>query len=462
MLENITLTSGDEPIYRQLADAIAERIASGELAGGDRLPPQRRIAQALHINLTTVTRAFSALQRRGLVASRPGRGTIVVPAHANEAASFKSAPVEGSGFVDLSVNRPATPAYLEVLATILPRLSKDRRYPALQDYHPAEGPAWARAAAAAWLAPVAGDGSAARVVLADGAQHGLACVLAGIARPGNVVLADAVTYQGINALCRSLGLELRGVSADRAGMLPDALEAACSRWQPRALFLVPSLHNPTTVTLSEARRSAIAEVARRHNLLIIEDDVYGPLLDVRPPSFAVLEPELTIHVSGLSKCVAPGLRLGFVVAPRALVSDVASALRVNCWSPNPLAALIGTVLLEDGIVKDLIERQKQELRLRQAMVSEILVGLDVQTHDTSTHAWLSLPEPWRGNAFARVCHKNGVGVLAAEAFTIGREASPHAVRINVAAARSRGDLQRALQILADLARTGHLHLHDMV
>jgi DNA-binding transcriptional MocR family regulator len=460
IFDDLQLSADDQPIYRRLADAIAERIARGELAIGDRLPPQREIARALHINVTTVTRALATLQQRGLIEARPGRGTLVAAPDGSEP-GFKSAPSDESGLIDLSINRPATAAYLDVLAGLLPRLPKDRRYAAVQDYHPPEGPAWARAAIAEWLAPVAG-GVPGRVVLTDGAQHGLACVLAAVAERGDVILADAVTYQGIAALCRSHGLDLRGVAMDRGGMRPEAFEEACVHWRPRAVFLIPSLHNPTTITLSEERRRALVAVARRHNVVIIEDDVYRPLLDTPLPSFASLEPELTVHVSGLSKCIAPGLRLGFVVGPRALMGHVAAALRIDCWGISPLTALIGTILLEEGIAARVIERQKDELRHRQALLHEVLGHFDLQTQETSTHAWLHLPEQWRGAGFARSCRQRGVGVLPGDAFAIGREPVSHAVRINVAAARSREDLRRGLEIIGELAQSGHLHLPGVV
>jgi DNA-binding transcriptional MocR family regulator len=461
MLKDLRLTEGEQPIYRQLADAIAERISTGQLEVGERLPPQREIARSLGVNLTTVTRAFATLQQRGLIEGKAGRGTVVRRPEQGPATAFKSAPSDDSGIVDLSVNRPATTAYLDALATLLPRLAKDARYPGLQDYHPPEGPHWARKAVADWLQAAIGPCSG-QVILTDGAQHGLACTLISIARPGDVILADAVTYQGINALCRSLGLDLRSLAMDRQGMMPDQFETACRQWRPRAVFLVPSYQNPTAVTLSMERRRALLAVARQHNVILIEDDVYRPLLDAPQQTFASLAPDLTVYVSGFSKCVAPGLRLGFVVPPRALVGDVAAAVRINCWSISPLTALIGTAMLEDGVITDLVSRQKEELRQRQALVRRILADFDIQTGDTSTHFWLHLPEPWRSNVFVRVCQRRGIGVLGAEAFAVGRDAVAHAVRVNVAAARSHSDLVRALESLADLLRSGHLHLHDVI
>ncbi|OBQ58731.1 PLP-dependent aminotransferase family protein [Mesorhizobium loti] len=462
MLSDLRLTEDESPVYRRLADAIAERIAAGTLAVGDRLPPQRDIARALGINVTTVTRALATLQQRGLLEARPGRGTTVAARQAGERPGFVSAPSDESGIIDLSVNRPATSAYLDALAALLPRLSRDPHYASLQDYHPPEGPLWARAAIADWLKAVAGDGDPGRVVLAAGAQHGLDCLLGAVTRQGEVVLADEVTYQGINALCRVHGLDLRGVAMDRGGMRPDAFDAACAQLRPRAVFLVPTLHNPTTITLSEARRHELAAVARRHNVLIIEDDVYRPLADEALPSFASLEPELTVHIGALSKCLAPGLRLGFVIAPRAIAGQVAAALRINCWSISPLTALIGARMIEDGAAARVIEVQKQELRQRQAILSEILGRYDVQSQPSATHAWLRLPEPWRGAGFARTCLERGVALLPGDAFAVGREPVQHGVRINVGAARSQDDLRTALTTMAELLSAGHLQLPGFV
>src|SRR5262245_42951971 len=109
-------------IYQQLADEIHRRVASGELKAGDRLPAQREFARMLGVNLTTITRAFAALQRRGVVASRPGRGSVVTGG-AKEL-SFVSAPDRDTSLIDLSVNRPATTEYLEALAHLLARLPK--------------------------------------------------------------------------------------------------------------------------------------------------------------------------------------------------------------------------------------------------------------------------------------------------------------------------------------------------
>ena len=460
MFEKTKFVAGDVPIYRQIADLIAERIMQGKLATGDRLPPQRDIARMAGVNLTTITRAFADLQERGLVESRAGRGSIIADPSVN--ASFKSAPVDEQGFIDLSVNRPATTGYLQALATLMPQLPQDRRYPFLQDFHAPEGPGWAREAVADWLSPAAGINDPSRIIVTNGAQNGLACVLGAVARQGDTILADAVTYQGIGALCRSLDLNLRPVAMDCDGMLPDALDRACDEFKPRALFLVPTLHNPTTITLPAQRKGELAGIARKHGVLIVEDDVYRPLKADAPRALASSDPDITIHISGLSKCVAPGLRFGAVLAPKALIADIAAMLRINCWSTSPLNALIATRMIEDGQVDRIVAGQREEFGRRQAVVREVLADADLWTDDASTHFWLNLPEPWHANAFARAAAQAGVGVLSGEVFAVSRDSVPHAVRVNVGAARSPEDLRRALENLRDVVAGGRRLYETMI
>lgn len=459
MFGDMQLSKGNGPIYRRIADALASAIADGRFAPGERLPPQRQIAQEAGVNLTTITRAFADLQERGLVDSKPGRGSIVADRRGRPS-RFKSSTSDEQGFVDLSVNRPATMGYLEALARVLPKMPNDPRYEALQDFHAPEGPLWAREVVGGWFAALAGLADMRNVVVTNGAQHALACALGAITRPGDAMLCDAVTYQGISALCRSLGLQPVPIAMDDEGMRPDALAQACRSIRPRAVFLVPTLHNPTTVTLSAERRREIETVARAGGMLIIEDDVYRALKPDAPESFASFAPDITIHIGSLSKCVAPGLRLGVVFAPPQVAADIAAMLRIDCWSTSPLAALVAARLIEDGHADRIIAGQRAEFAVRQRLVRDVLAGLDVATDEDSTHAWLRLPEPWRVGAFVRACAQQGVGVLSGEAFAVSRDIAPHAVRINVGAARSREEHTGALRTIGEIL-SGNSKLLDV-
>lgn len=450
-----------ETLYAQLADALAEAIEGGKVKPGDRLPPHRDFASALGLNIATVTRAMAVLQQKGLVQSRPGRGTQVALTR-HPAAQFQSAPSNDPDTIDLSVNRPATDGFNRILAHLLPHLSADPRFVDMKDYHPSEGPGWAREAAARWLRHTGVPAEPEQMLIVEGAQHGIASTLRSLTNTGDVVLADSVTYQGINALCRSLGLVLIGVDADSRGMTPEALRQACVEYEPKLLFLVPSIQNPTAITLDAERRTALASVIRETNLLVIEDDVYRPLLDKSPPSFASLIPQQTVYISALSKCIAPGLRMGFVMAPRPLVQAISTMQRIDCWSTSPLTSLIATRLIEDGHAQQLVSEQREELRSRQQLLAKHLDGLEFQNSPTGTHAWLVLPEPWIGSRFALLCQERGVVLLAGGAFSLRTELSTQAVRINISAALSREHLIKALIIISELARQGHLYMHNRI
>lgn len=449
MFSHLEAGEHDAALFRQLADRVVELIDQGVLKPGDRLPPQREIAREAKVNLGTVTRAFAELQEGGYVESRPGRGSIISAGVRRH--DFRSASEDLSGFIDLSVSRPATDAWLRVSASLLSELPRDVRFAQTADFHPAQGPAWARDAVADWLAPMVGHRDPERLILTNGAQHGLACALGAIAQPGGAVLTDPITYQGVAALCASLSLRLMPVEMDEGGMLPDALDRACRQARPCAVFLTPTLHNPLTLTLSAERRSALAEVARRHGTIIIEDDVYRPLMPDAPAPILSGHDDMTVYLTSLSKCAAPGGRFGVVFAPPHLAVDIATMLRVNCWSTPPMTALIVTQMIEKRHLNAIIDEQRMELGLRYQALSPFFRTGELDGASGAPHAWLRLPEPWRGEAFVRAARQAGVGLLPGAAFAVSRDAPPpDAARINLSAARSVDQLEQAARILRRL------------
>src|SRR5262249_21299458 len=152
----------------------------------------------------------------------------------------------------------------------------------------------------------------------------------------------------LKALAQMFRFRIVGIDADSEGMSAAELEAACRRERVKAVFTVPSMHNPSVVTMSEARRHEIVEIAKRHDLIIVEDDVYGPMLGTRPPAILTLAPERTWYISALSKALAPGLRIGYLTCPPGKALVAAEAVRTTAWMPAPLPVLVATRWLEDG------------------------------------------------------------------------------------------------------------------
>ncbi|WP_321914941.1 PLP-dependent aminotransferase family protein [Paraburkholderia sp. J11-2] len=450
--ENIQ-TKGRQATYLEVSRNLEEQVRSGQYPPGSRLPPQRDLAVELGINVSTVSRAYKELQARGLIVASKRRGSIVtggampaVGAAAQRSAEANGA--EASGVVDLTVNRPATGEFLTQLARTMAQISRDPRFAETQEYQPPQGAEWARAAGAQWIAAPGFTPSPDNLVVTSGAQHGLYAVLSSLMGHEGVILSDKLTYYGLKALAPVFQFELVGIPSDAEGLLPDQLEEACRRMPVKAIFTVPNLQNPSVVTMSLERRLALVEIARRHHVAIIEDDVYGPLLRKRLPTIASLCPELTFHVASTSKVLAPGLRIGYLHTPPHGAALAAEAVRTTAWMPAPLTTLITTRWIEDGTAHLILEAQRAELQARQALALEILPRDLLNSDPACMFVWLRVPAPWRSDDFAANALARGVNTMPASAFAVDRSTLEHGVRINLACATSREQLARALKVLA--------------
>ncbi|MCP3723425.1 PLP-dependent aminotransferase family protein [Paraburkholderia sp. CNPSo 3272] len=446
-------TKGRQATYLEVSRNLEEQVRSGQYPPGSRLPPQRDLAVELGINVSTVSRAYKELQARGLIVASKRRGSIVtggampaVGAAAQRGSQASGA--DASGVVDLTVNRPATGEFLAQLARTMASISRDPRFAETQEYQPPQGAEWARAAGAQWIAAPGFTPSPENLVVTSGAQHGLYAVLSSLMGHEGVILSDKLTYYGLKALAPVFQFELVGVPSDAEGLLPDQLEDACRRMPVKAIFTVPNLQNPSVVTMSLERRLALVEIARRHHVAIIEDDVYGPLLRKRLPTIASLCPELTFHVASTSKVLAPGLRIGYLLTPPHGAPLAAEAVRTTAWMPAPLTTLVTTRWIEDGTARLILEAQRAELQARQELALEILPRDLLNSDPACMFVWLRVPAPWRSDDFAANALARGVNTMPASAFAVDRSTLEHGVRINLACATSREQLARALKVLA--------------
>jgi DNA-binding transcriptional MocR family regulator len=466
--------NSSEPKYQAIARAYAQAIRGGQMLPGEKLPAHRLLARKLSVTTGTVSRAYDELLRCGMVIARVGDGTYVAEPDADAATlalprpalltSARDEPVATSpGLqapwagrpIDLGRNVPVPTDEARSLGATLRELAADERLSGdLLLYQPEGGRRAHREAGARWLARMNCAGPAERVLVTQGAQHGLACVLRAVLRPGDTIFAEALSYPGIVALARQLRLNLVGIDIDEDGIVPTSLERACELLAPRALFCVPTLHNPTTATLPEARRAAIADIALRHNLVVIEDLVPAALLDAPPQSIAARLPEHGIAITSLSKAIAPGLRIGYVHAPQDWVGKILAVIRSDCWMTAPLNAEIAARWIDGGELVRLIGLQRERIDIRQAIAAEVLDGIAYRTNPASPHLWLSLPEPWRASEFAAALRQAGVLVKTADSFVIGRGSAPHSVRVSLSGADDDAALREGLGRFVRTLRNG--------
>lgn len=442
-----------EPKYQALLQALQRDIEHGVLRPGERLPTQRQLAHRLGIAIGTVGRAYAEAEDRGMVSGEVGRGTFV----RGREPSVEPGGVEEEepGVIDLGKSRlvrdPRVPSFAGVLEHLARRPDLDRL---IDFYQPSAGMSRHRAVGAEWLRRTGLSVPPERVVMTGGAQHGTATVLASLARPNDLVLTEQVTYTGIKAIASLLHLRLRGVAMDGEGLLPDAFEAACLEEPPRALYCMPTLQNPTARTMSLQRREAIAAIAARFDVALIEDDVYGFLPETPLPPLATILPTHAYYVTGTSKSMAPGLRVGYVAAPEQKVERVAGVIRASTWLIAPLLGELVAEWIERGEADAMVRWKREETAAREASARRILAGRLPASSSPSFHLWLSLPEPWRTEAFVSQARARGVVVSPSEEFVVGRESAPHAVRICLGATSSRARLEEGLTRLAELLEAG--------
>lgn len=440
-----TLGGRRGPVYESIVEALAADVASGRLHRGERLPTHRALASALGVDLTTVTRAYNEARRRGLTEARVGQGTFV----AESAARAPRAAAAGIAF-DLSMNLPPEPLEADLDGRIARGLEGLRRDYGLTDFLSYQQPGGSetdRGIAADWLRRRVHTVAAERLLIFPGTQTALVCLLLALTRPGDTVLTDRLTYPGLKSAAAVAGVRLVGVEADREGMIPAALDEACKRHKPKSVYLVPTIHNPTTVTLTMERREQLAAVIARRGLMLFEDDAYGAL-DPKQVPLATLIPERTWHVATLSKCIAPGLRVSFMVAPgRAEAAVMANALRTVAQMPAPLMVALVLRWLGDGSAEEIIAAITAEAAARQKLAAKALAGQDYAAHPKGHHVWLRLPPAWTRLEFAAHVQRQGLAVVTSDSFSVD-DAPEHAIRIALGAARSRADLAAALDVLS--------------
>jgi DNA-binding transcriptional MocR family regulator len=442
------LSTSNRPRYLALADRIATDIQIGALVTGDRLPPQRKLAERLGIDFTTVARGYAEAQKRGLIESRKGQGTFVQAAPRARASSLApSRPRSDS--VDLSMNLPPEPNDPELIERM--RVGWDaigRELVSLLRYQAFGGGPADKDAALYWLNRRALSPMPERVYVAPGAHSALLGILGVLAKPGQVILSEQITYPGVRSIAAQLNLSLIGLPMDREGIDPEAFSAACSKMSPKALYLNPTLQNPTTLTISQKRREEITAIAQQWGVPIVEDDTYGFIPTDGPRPFASIAPEMTWHVASLAKCIGAGMRIAYVVAPDARSAwAFASAVRSATVMASPITVALTTRWIQDGTADSILRFIRAEAIARQKIAHQVLASVSFAAAPNSFNIWLTLPEGWTRSAFVGHMRTTGIGVVASDAFTV-TGTPPEAVRICLGGPASRTAVQRALEFAA--------------
>ena len=413
--------------YKAVVDRYAQAIRSGQLPAGSRLPTHRTLAAGERISLATATRVYRELEEMGLVSGETGRGTFVrdlslPPGHGVDQQ------VVAANVVDLNFNYPSLPEQGDALREALRQLAMAGDIDSHLRYQPHAGRLAERDIIARHLTCQHFAPDAENVLIVNGAQHGLAVTVMGLLRPGDVVAVDALTYSGFKALAALYHLELAAIPCRPEGPDLQALHTLCQQRRVRAVYTMPTLHNPLGWVLNTGQRQALADLARQHDLLIIEDAAYARLVSHPPPPVVSYAPERTVYVTGFSKNIATGLRVGVVISPPRYRPEIERAIRATTWNTPTLISSLICAWIEDGTVARFETQKRQDARQRQQVAREVLCGLPVVSHPDSYFVWLPLGEESRADRLANALMERRISVSTAEPFCVSATI-PQALRI---------------------------------
>ncbi|MHC3686673.1 aminotransferase-like domain-containing protein [Klebsiella pneumoniae] len=413
--------------YKAVVDRYAQAIRSGQLPAGTRLPTHRTLAAGERISLATATRVYRELEEMGLVSGETGRGTFVrdlslPPGHGVDQQ------VVAADVVDLNFNYPSLPEQGDALREALRQLAMAGDIDSHLRYQPHAGRLAERDIIARHLTCQHFAPDAENVLIVNGAQHGLAVTVMGLLRPGDVVAVDALTYSGFKVLAALYHLELAAIPCRPEGPDLQALQTLCQQRRVRAVYTMPTLHNPLGWVLNTGQRQALADLARQHDLLIIEDAAYARLVSHPPPPVVSYAPERTVYVTGFSKNIATGLRVGVAISPPRYRPEIERAIRATTWNTPTLISSLICAWIEDGTVARFETQKRQDARQRQQMAREVLCGLPVVSHPDSYFVWLPLGEESRADRLANALMERRISVSTAEPFCVSTTI-PQALRI---------------------------------
>ena len=459
------LSTGTGPLYQRLADRIEADIDRGVLGAGVKLPPQRDLAYDIGATVGTVGRAYQLLRERGLVSGEVGHGTYVLKRHSDGApadAITLSSYAESTKLTEppsgkLRFDTTAAPDTGQgvAIADLLTKTAQEHPYE-IASYTRDFPQRWYEAGSL-WLARNNFRPAPDTIVPTLGTHPAVMAAIAALTVPGDSIAFEHLTYSQISRSAGLVGRRVVLVDSDSGGLDPQDFERVCAQKHPKMLFLMPTVQNPTLVTIDTDRRREIARIAREYNVLLIEDDLYGGLTNDPTPLLAELAPERTIVAGGLSKSVAAGVRGGWLSCPPAYRHRIQVAHKMLTGGMPFLLAEVGAQLVLSGQAHDIRNKSIGEINARIAIVREKLAGFTFKAHDNVPFVWLTLPDPWLSGTFKKASFENDLLLDDEDEFKAGRsEQVLHGARFGISAPGQRAEVARGVEIIRRLLEEGRV------
>ena len=442
------------PKYLALSRALRDAIRSGNLPENSQLPTVRDLAWRLQLTPGTVARAYQLATQEGLLAATVGRGTFVA------AQSPRLGPTQplyteritggSTGLVDLRAPQVPEVGQAEAFREALLAMAQGTGQGWL-DYTSQTGEGPLRAEIVGWMGDrILGPVGPEDVMLTNGGQNAIHlifdCCLRG-ERP--TVLIEDLAYPGFRYAARAARAEVVSVEIDEEGVVPAALEAACRRHGVQVLCLTSEAQNPTARRMPVHRRQAIAEIARRFDLQILEDDCYS-VADSDLPTLRALAPERTWLIGSVSKTISAALRFGYVICPAGMGEAGRLTAQHGFFALSRPVVDLMLHLFRSGAAQAIRRQVSQEFSVRQQLLLNHLGTFDLAWQPGLPFVWLRLPQGWRASTFLRTAEARGVLVRSADEYALVHGKAPNAIRIAIAGNTTIKDFSAAMRTLAEL------------
>ena len=442
------------PKYLALAQAIEEAINEGELKPEDKLPPQRRLADAIKVTIGTISRAYSEAERRGLVTAKTGSGTYVRTKNNINVVVDEMA--QGMvGKIDMQAAFAPEGPQIKMLSRAMTSMAEsDQLLGNLLHYAPELGYSNHRNSFQQWLTtePVALKGC--DFLLTHGGQHAINVSINALCREGDIILTEDLVFPGILAAAQDKGVNVVSIAMDEQGIMPDKVLQACQRYKPRMIYLTPNSQNPCGTQLSIERRQALVDICCAHNVLILEDDVQFIASKDKPKSMQELAPEQCIYLSSFSKRFSGAMRIGFLVAPHAIYNKIRLSLRASTWTNSPILIHWLCQWMDNGELAKLELWLAAEMSARQALAQQHLATWTPNSQQTSFNLWLELPPGWLSHEFVAQAKEQGVLVRSADDYRVGQQIPSPAIRLCLSRPKTHVQLTEALIIIKTILEQG--------
>jgi len=416
----------DKYKYTEIAAQIRAAIESGDYPVGSKLPAHRALAKKLQTTAVTVSKAYQLLAQQRVVESFVGRGSYVLGERLDKVIHAQHSVDE----LNFSILQPHLTQSVRLLSQQLVTSFSHFDDTRLFGYSENSGLLEHRNAGAKWCQYYGLEvADAQQILLTNGAQNALASLIQLYSNEGDCIAVEALTYPGILAICKHLRRTVVAVAMDEQGMLPEDLQAQCSKQKPAMVIVLPSQQNPTGATMGEMRRQAIAKVIKKQDIWLLEDDIYAFLNDQKLGPISNLIPSKSFYISSLSKSISPGLRCGYIKAPQEQLAKLADFIRATLWLPSPFVFEVATNLITAGQAFEMAANQREFAGRRQRLVTRHLPQARIERQRASYSCWLHLPEGVTTQKFT--CAAAEKNIIVSDASYFNSASAVNAVRLSV-------------------------------